>query len=188
MSALGSRVVPCEGEAPGLSSAGFAEALSNYPAGVALMSADSVDGPVAVVTSRVMPISSEPPVFAVVVERGSHDEEAIAASESIVLHLLTAEQLELANGQPMGSEAGREWARLATGEPFIVGPSVWIRGQVFERLEIGDSTIVIARATHACYPPVGMTRDTTWPGPLVRHRNHWHELSIASHLRGPLPA
>jgi len=188
MSMLSSRVVPCSEDSPGLSGAGFAEAFSNYPMGAALVSADSIDGPIALITSRVMPISTEPPIFAVVVERGSDDDDLIAASESIVLQLLTADQLDLAILPSTDQGKAREWARLSTGEAFVIGPSAWVRGQVIERIEIGDSTIVTARATHACYPPVGMTRDAAWPGPLVRHRNHWHELNGASHVTASVQA
>jgi flavin reductase (DIM6/NTAB) family NADH-FMN oxidoreductase RutF len=167
----------------GLSAAGFAEAFSNHAAASALVTADSEDGAVAVLTTKVMPLSSSPAVFAIALERRSSEAQALLRSESLVVHLLTADQLGVA--QWRGSQFARtdlEWGRLFTGEPFVIGPPVWIRGDVLQRVETGRTTLVIVHATLASYPPTGMTRAKSWPGPLLKLRTEWHELTEASRL------
>jgi flavin reductase (DIM6/NTAB) family NADH-FMN oxidoreductase RutF len=178
-----SRVADCADEMTGLSAAGFAEAFGNLAAGVALVTADSPGGPVVAATSNVMPISTVPALFAIGLPRSGSGTDGISRSESIVLHLLTADQLELARRCQNRADASEfSWGWLSTGEPRVFGAAVWIRGEIVDRVDAGDSVLVIAHATHACYPPVGMTRDPSWPGPLVRHRDEWHRLGAPSRL------
>jgi flavin reductase (DIM6/NTAB) family NADH-FMN oxidoreductase RutF len=178
-----SRVADCVDEMPGLSPAGFSEAFGNLATGIALVTADAPGGPVVAATSNVMPLSAAPALFAFGLPRGGSGTDGISRSESIVLHLLTADQLALARRcQNRADAAEFSWGWLSTGEPRVLGAAVWIRGEVVDRIEAGDSVLVIAHATHACYPPVGMTQDPSWPGPLVRHRDDWHHLGGASRL------
>jgi flavin reductase (DIM6/NTAB) family NADH-FMN oxidoreductase RutF len=178
------RAADCVDEVTGLSPEGFTEAFGNLATGVALVTADSARGPVVAATSNVMQVSAAPALFAISLPRTDLVAEAISRSESVVVHLLTADQVGLARRCTEAS-GGQEfsWARLSTGEPRVLGAAVWIRGEVVDRLVAGDSTLVIAHATHACYPPVGMTRDPSWPGPLVRQGDEWHRLGGSSRVR-----
>jgi flavin reductase (DIM6/NTAB) family NADH-FMN oxidoreductase RutF len=168
---------------PSLSPEGFDEAFGNLATGAVLVTAGSPRAPGVIATGQVMRLSSSPPLFAVAARRGRPAEERVLRSRSIVLHLLSADQVDLADRaglDPTGS--GLDWGTLHTGEPFVPAASVWIRGQVIDRVETGDAALLVVRATHACYPPVGMTQASTWPGPLARHRDGWHELSATSRL------
>ena len=180
-SATRRRAADCADELTGLSPDGFAEAFGDHAAGVALVSAETPRGAVIVVTG-VQQLSADPPLFGFTLARASRAAEGMLSAESHVLHLLTADQVGLVRKAEDASGAQLDWGVLYTGEPFVFGAAVWIRGEVVDRIETGDSVFVIAHATHACYPPIGMTQDASWPGPLVRHRGDWHELPRATRL------
>jgi flavin reductase (DIM6/NTAB) family NADH-FMN oxidoreductase RutF len=143
---------PDEADKPGLSAAGFAEAFANYVVGPALVTLSSAAGPVAALSSTIMRVSATPALFAIAVAHTSAERDAVAHADSLVLHFLAGEQVGLAESGATGLPI--EWGRLYTGEPYFVGATTWIRGRVVDRVETGDSTLVIAHATHACYPPV----------------------------------
>jgi flavin reductase (DIM6/NTAB) family NADH-FMN oxidoreductase RutF len=171
----------CTDELPGLSPEGFAEAFGNLATGATFVTAGSPRDPVVIAGGQVMQVSTAPPLFAVSACRGRPAEERMLRARSVVLHLLGADQVDLARSageDPRG--AALDWGSLHTGEPFVFGAAVWIRGQVIDRLETGDSALLVVHATHACYPPIGMTQAATWPGPLVRHRDDWHALARPS--------
>jgi flavin reductase (DIM6/NTAB) family NADH-FMN oxidoreductase RutF len=173
----------CTDELPGLSPDGFAEAFGNFATGATLVTAGTAQEPVVIASAQVMQVSTAPPLFAVTARPGRPAEERVLRSRSLVLHFLGADQAGLARratDDPRG--AGLEWASVHTGEPIVVGAAAWIRGQVIDRIEAGDSALLLVHATHACYPPIGMTQTSNWPGPLVRHRNDWHGLGDASRL------
>jgi len=173
----------CTDEFPGLSPEGFAEAFGNLATGATLVTAGSLREPVVIASAQVMKVSTAPPLFAVSARRGRPAEERMLRSRSIVLHLLGADQVELARRatvDPRG--AGLDWASVHTGEPIISGAAAWIRGQVIDRIETGDAALLVVHATHACYPPIGMTQAANWPGRLVRHREDWHVLDETSRL------
>jgi flavin reductase (DIM6/NTAB) family NADH-FMN oxidoreductase RutF len=173
----------CTDELPGLSPEGFAEALGNLATGATLVTAGTMREPVVIGNAQVMQVSTAPPLFAVTARRGRPAEERVLQARSVVLHLLGADQADLArhaSEDPRG--AGFEWGSVHTGEPIVFGTAAWIRGQVIDRIEAGDSALLVVHATHACYPPIGMTQTANWPGPLVRHRDDWHGLGDASRL------
>jgi flavin reductase (DIM6/NTAB) family NADH-FMN oxidoreductase RutF len=177
------RIPEFEPDAPFLSPSGFVEALGNHAAGVALVTADSPDGPVAVVTTRIVQLSTAPPLLGICLTGRRADEDSVLSSTSIVLHVLTAEDLELVHLLSKNPRAdGLDWRRLHTGEPVISTVAAWIRAEVVERIETGDSTLVVARPTIASYPPAAMTKLEHWPGPLVRQRNDLHRLGSQSRL------
>ena len=183
MSTLAPARADCTDELPGLSPEGFAEAFGNLATGATLVTAGSLREPVVIASAQVMKVSTAPPLFAVSARRGGPAEERMLGSRSIVVHLLGADQVELARratADPRG--AGLEWGALHTGEPIVFGAAAWIRGQVIDRIETGDAALLVVHATHACYPPIGMTQAANWPGPLVRHRDDWHALGATSRL------
>ena len=165
----------------GLSPAEFKLAFRNHAAGVALITADPGTGPVALTATSVFSVSAEPPLFVFSLSSASSSSPAIQASETLVVHLLGAEQLDLAR---LGSTSGIDrfadtsiWSRLPTGEPYFPGASAWIRGTVINRMEAGSSTIVAVHALEAHVPD-----DSDATAPLVYHNRTWHHLGEHSRL------
>lgn len=166
----------------GLSPEEFKLAFRNHAAGVALITADPGTGPVALTATSVFSVSAEPPLFVFSLSSASSSSPAIQASETLVVHLLDASQLDLAR---LGSTSGIDrfadttlWSRLPTGEPYFPGTSAWIRGTVINRMEAGASTIVAVHALEAHVPD-----DSEATAPLVYHNRTWHHLGEHSRLR-----
>jgi flavin reductase (DIM6/NTAB) family NADH-FMN oxidoreductase RutF len=105
----------------------------------------------------------------------------LLAADTLVVHMLSAENLNLAL---LGAASGVDrfadtslWARLETGEPYFVDANAWIRGRVVDRMRIGESTVVAVHALSASVPHDGETSN-----PLVYHNRTWHQLGTDSRI------
>ena len=169
-----------EGLNSGLSAAEFKLAFRHHAAGVAVVTADAGDGPVGITASSVFSVSAEPPVIVFSISGGSSSGPTIRRAETLVVHLLGAQQLGIAR---LCSASGIDrfadtsiWSRLPTGEPHFLGVPVWIRGRVINRMAVGDSTLI---AVHALESAHAHGQTTT---PLVYHNRTWHALGDASRV------
>lgn len=164
----------------GLSPDEFKLAFRNHAAGVAVITADAGDGPVGITASSVFSVSAEPPLLVFSISGRSSSAPTIRRADTLVVHLLGAQQLEIAR---LCSTSGIDrfadtsiWGRLATGEPHFPGVPVWIRGRVINRMEAGDSTVIAIHALEAVHA------DEHAAAPLVYHNRTWHALGDASRL------
>ncbi|MBC7723376.1 MAG: flavin reductase family protein [Burkholderiaceae bacterium] len=173
--------------ADSLSSNEFKAAFRNHAAGVSLVTADDGTGPVALTATSVFSVSAEPPLLVFSVSAQSSSSATIRASDTVVVHLLEAGQLELAK---LGATSGidrfadtSQWSRLVTGEPVFHGASVWIRGRIISRMDAGTSTII---AVHALQSSVTeqVNGDRAEAEPLVYHNRTWHRLGEHSRIQG----
>jgi flavin reductase (DIM6/NTAB) family NADH-FMN oxidoreductase RutF len=105
----------------------------------------------------------------------------LLAAETLVVHMLTAENLDLAI---LGSTSGIDrfadtsiWDRLPTGEPYFTGAHAWLRGRVVDQMKIGNSTVVAVHALESSIPS-----DAASAHPLVYHNRTWHRLSENSKI------
>lgn len=168
---------------PAVSADEFKASFRHHPGGVAIVTADAGDGPVAMTATSVFSVSVDPPLFVFSASELSSSTPTISASETIVVHLPSADQLDLAVlASTSGADrfpAGR-WARLATGEPMYPDVPVWIRGRIVNRLTAGASTVFVVEAlgtsASAADAPTEAGR------PLVYHNRTWHALDDASML------
>lgn len=162
----------------------FKRAFRHHAAGVAVVSARTAEGPVALTASSVTSVSAEPPVLLLSVADGTRTGRALAAADSAVIHLLDADDHALAVrcADPSADRfADRStWTTLPTGEPVFIGPRILLRGHVTQRLVSGHATVlmlgvdaVIDRRPDA---PVDV------PGPLVYHDRRWHALGASSRI------
>lgn len=162
----------------------FIAAFGNYPAGVSVITADDGNGPVALTATSVCSVSVDPPLLAFSASSRSSSTPTIRRAETIVVHLLTSEQLRIAQ---LGATSGIDrfadtsiWKRLSTGEPYFPEAAFWIRGRIANSLDASGATLMLVEALE-----VGgqSGNGSAVPGqPLVYHSRAWHALGEHSRI------
>lgn len=164
----------------------FKAAFRNHPAGVAVITAYSADGPVGLTASSVISVSANPPMLVFSLSAYSKASPAIRNAETILIHLMRADQLELAKTFATGGidrfADTSTWSRLATGEPILYGADTWLRGEILNSIDAGDSTVVVVKVLEVGVPDETESEKNRTP-PLVYHNRAWHSLSEASEVR-----
>ncbi|MDE0547052.1 flavin reductase family protein [Microbacterium sp. C7(2022)] len=189
---MSSTATPAHGDDPA-SAHGFPSSLSpdhfkalfrGHPGGVAVITADAGDGPVALTATSVSSVSADPPLLIFSISAMSSASDVLARAETVVVHFLDANDLELAK---LGAERGidrfaatHRWSRLVTGEPVYRDVRAWVRCAVIERMDAGTSTVI---AAHALQSHIERDVDTDEHGePLVYHNRTWHRLGTHSRI------
>jgi flavin reductase (DIM6/NTAB) family NADH-FMN oxidoreductase RutF len=173
-------------DAPVLNAEAFKTAFRNHPAGVAIVTADAGDGPVAMTVTSVFSVSAEPPLLVFSASATSSSTPTIRAATTVVVHIPGADQVELARlAATSGADRFPEglWTRLPTGEPVYPGVHAWIRGRIVNRLEAGSSTLFVVEALNSNAPDT--ENHEAHPGvarPLVYHNRTWHVLDDKSKI------
>lgn len=156
----------------------FKAAFRHHAAGVAVVTAATVDGPVALTASSVTSVSAEPPVLLLSVSDATRTGRALVAADTAVVHLLDADDHALAVrcADPTVdrfSDAA-SWTSLPTGEPVFLGPRILLRGRVTQRIVSGHATVLMLGVVEIVDRRPGAPADV--PGPLVYHDRRWHVL------------
>jgi flavin reductase (DIM6/NTAB) family NADH-FMN oxidoreductase RutF len=179
-----SGALPLPSIATSLSADDFKSVFRGHPGGVAVITADPGTGPVALTATSVASVSAEPPLLVFSLSSLSSASAAIAASDTIVVHLLDQHDLDLAKrGAASGIDRFADtsaWARLATGEPVFPGVRAWVRCAIINRMDAGGSTVIAAHALQH-----HLARDVQpgeGGGALVYHNRSWHRLGAHSTL------
>lgn len=161
--------------------ADFKAAFGGHPAGVAVITADSITGPVGITASSVASVSAEPPLLAFSLAAQSGSAAAIAVAESVVVHLLTTTDLALAKiFAASGSERFTDamaWTQLETGEPLLLHAGYALRCNILSRTPAGGSLLLAAEVLEIIAPE-------TPSAPLVYHSRNFHALGENSILPG----
>ena len=170
--------------ASSLSADDFKTLFRGHPGGVAVITADDGTGPVALTATSVSSVSVEPPLLVFSVSAQSSAAGALLRAETVVVHLLDARDLEVAE---LGATSGIDrfaqtdrWSRLITGEPVYHDVRAWVRCSIIDRMDAGGSTVI---AAHALQSHIG--RDdaaSEEDGALVYHNRTWHRLGEHSRL------
>ncbi|MET0780180.1 MAG: flavin reductase family protein [Microbacterium sp.] len=162
----------------------FKALFRGHPGGVAVITAYGADGPVALTATSVSSVSVDPPLLIFSISGLSSAAPVIAESTSLVVHLLDADDLHLAQ---LGATSGADrfadpetWTRLATGEPVYLGVRAWVRCVVVNRMDAGDSTVIAAHAVQASIERDVAPQDAG--NALVHHNRTWHRLGDHSRL------
>jgi len=160
----------------------FKLAFRNHAAGVAVITADAGYGPVGITATSVFSVSAEPPLLVFSLSNQASSAPTIHRADTVVVHLLGAEQLHIATlcaTSGVDRFADTElWARLATGEPYFPSTPAWIRGRIIDRMAAGSSTIIAVHALES-----NVSTDKSGSDPLVYHNRTWHSLGEHSALR-----
>ncbi|MFT4149266.1 MAG: flavin reductase family protein [Paracoccaceae bacterium] len=126
----------------------FREAFRHHPAGVAVITADPGEGPVAITVSSLISVSADPPTVAFSLSAKSSATTAILRAETMVIHFLRLADLPLAQlGATSGADRfgpGINWVRLPTGEPRYAEVTTWFRARVTGTLPLKGATLVAA--------------------------------------------
>jgi flavin reductase (DIM6/NTAB) family NADH-FMN oxidoreductase RutF len=161
----------------------FKRAFRMHPGGVALITADAGTGPVALTASSLASVSAEPPILMFSVSMLSSSTPALRAATTVVVHLLDAENLDLAElGASRGTDRFADetrWSRLETGEPVFAGARAWVRARVLHRLDAGGSTVIVAEGIES-----DVAEDSGEPEQrkgLVYYNRSWHH--VGTHTR-----
>ncbi|WP_077489866.1 flavin reductase family protein [Sinomonas mesophila] len=161
----------------------FKAAFRNHPAGVSIITAQGPSGPVGLTASSVFSVSANPPTLVFSLSAHSSAAPAIREAGTVVVHLLGADQVDLATTFATGGidrfEDTSMWSRLVTGEPVLPRASAWLRGRIVSEMNVGDSTVVAVqvlqvKSQSAAHPDAEQAR------PLVYHNRSWHSLSADS--------
>ncbi|MDQ7877106.1 flavin reductase family protein [Microbacterium sp. QXD-8] len=167
----------------GISADEFRLAFRNHAAGVAVITADAGDGPVAMTATSVFSVSATPPLLVFSVSSLSSATPTILRSSSVVVHLLDTTNVELARlcaTSGVDRFADRDsWSVLPTGEPYFVEPPVRLRGEIVNTLEAGTSRLIVVNVTHAKAPA---DDGDALNAPLVYHSRTWLALDRSSPL------
>lgn len=158
----------------------FKDAFRRQPGGVAVITADDGNGPVALTVTSVASVSAEPPLLVFSVSEMSSAAPAILEAESVVVHLIDVNGLEVAK---LGATHGIDrfgdldaWTRLPTGEPLYLGVQNWLRCQIVDRVVAGGSTLVVGMVLETGAPSTDIV------GPVVYHNRTWHALGEHSEV------
>lgn len=184
---LGARIeAPKHGFAPSLSPDEFKALFRGHPGGVAVITADAGDGPVALTATSVASVSAEPPLLIFSISALSSASGVLARAETVVVHLLDAHDIEVAK---LGATGGvdrfvqtHRWSRLVTGEPVYRDVRAWVRCAVIDRMDAATSTVI---AAHALQSHIERDVRPGEPGAaLVYHNRMWHRLGEHSRIEG----
>ncbi|WP_442575796.1 flavin reductase family protein [Microbacterium sp. F51-2R] len=165
----------------GVTPEAFKTAFRNHPAGVAVITAITPDGPVALTATSVVSVSAEPPILIFSLSALSSASSGIRAAETIVVHLLSEKDAPIAR---LCASSGIDrfadpmiWSSLTTGEPLFHGIESWLRCRIIDRMDAGGSTVVAAQAVQ-----VSTAEPAAQGSPLVYHNRAWHRLGDHSLL------
>ena len=126
----------------------FVAAFRHHPSGVAIVTADCGEGPVAITVSSLISVSIDPPTVAFSLSEASSAASSMQRADTAVVHFVRRRDVQLARlCATSGAErfgATVRWARLATGEPYYPEIAVWFRAAMRGRLAAPGAVIVTA--------------------------------------------
>lgn len=162
----------------------FKQAFRQHAAGVAVVTAD-VDGALLAFTaSSVTSVSSDPAVLLFSVSMSTSTGRAFAGARSAAVHLLDGDDHALAVrcADPASDRFSdpEAWARLPTGEPVFLAPRVVLRGEVVERVALGEATVLLLAVTEVIERH-GLEEGAR-TAPLAYVDREWHALGAGSRI------
>jgi flavin reductase (DIM6/NTAB) family NADH-FMN oxidoreductase RutF len=165
----------------------FLKAFRHHPSGVAIITAESVEGPVALTISSLISVSVAPPTVAFSLSDNSSSARLFQQVETVAVHFVRRGDMQLARlcatggAERFGPDV--KWDRLSTGEPFYPQVELVFRAAIRGRLGVPGATLVAAELTAVR----GSAREFGNGDSLVYADRTWHGLTpIADTVRTPL--
>ncbi|MEU4035570.1 flavin reductase family protein [Streptomyces collinus] len=143
-----------------------------HAAGVAVITAAGVRGPVGFTATSVTSVSAEPPLVSFGIGTGASSWPAVAETEHVGIHILGEHQRELAaTFARSGADrfgAPTAWREGPNGVPVLDDVPAWLVCRIVGRVPAGDHRIVLAEV---------VLGDSTGPGrPLLYHQGRFSGL------------
>ncbi|OBZ94711.1 flavin reductase [Pararhizobium polonicum] len=165
----------------------FFSAFRHHPSGVAIITADAGDGPVALTVSSLISVSASPPMVAFSLSASSSTAKAVEQAETVVVHFVRRGDMKLARlcatsgVDRFGADV--RWERLASGEPYYPQVGFWFRAALRGRLAVPGACLVTAELLSAS----PFAQDARGDDTLVYANRTWHELrTISEENKAPL--
>jgi flavin reductase (DIM6/NTAB) family NADH-FMN oxidoreductase RutF len=152
----------------------FRDAFRHHPAGVAVVTArDGAGRPVGLTASSVASVSLTPPALVLSVSHRASAAAALLATDSFLVHLLEARNVDLArrfatSGANRFGPATR-WTPLTTGEPWLTDAPTALRCRPLSRTRVGDAAVLTAEV-------VGVRGAGRSGSPLLHYDRGFHML------------
>jgi flavin reductase (DIM6/NTAB) family NADH-FMN oxidoreductase RutF len=155
-----------------------------HAASVAVITTTHQGAPVGLLVTSLASVSASPPLISFNVAHTSSSWPALAGAEHIGVHVLGADQEDLAERfARKGADrfAGpTSWQAGPHGIPLIDGVAAWAVAVVEQRVQAGGHAIVVARLLYAD------ARDEATP--LVHHDGEYRQVTSPSPRPAPRPA
>jgi len=128
--------------------AAFKHAFRMHPAGVAVVTTKSKEGPQGLTVSSVASVGVDPLAVAFSVTSTNGSAGAVVGAERFVISLLTTDHADLArafanSGAPRFTPE-QQWGTLDTGEPYLPAARVAFVCEPLHIVPVGASSVVIA--------------------------------------------
>ncbi|MGJ3190607.1 flavin reductase family protein [Paenarthrobacter sp. FR1] len=150
----------------------FRAAFRAHPAGVAIVTASGPEGAVGLTASSVASVAVDPATLAFSVT-GGRSASFIASAQTIVVHLVGADQLDLARtfADPAAPRFthSMDWELLPTGEPLLREAQWALRCEIVHRAPLGGSVLLAAEV-------LDIRSNPSNSAPLVYHNREFHTL------------
>lgn len=132
----------------------FKTVFRHHPAGVAVVAMSTPEGPFGFTATSVSSVSADPGVLVFSVSAGSSARSVLEDVSSVAVNFLAEDQQQVAEafarrGVDRFAEVG--WQSLPTGEPKLDGVAAWMRGEIDQRIAVGDSllvTVLVSQSHH----------------------------------------
>jgi flavin reductase (DIM6/NTAB) family NADH-FMN oxidoreductase RutF len=155
----------------------FRSLFRQHPSGVAVLTAQSEDGPVAMTITSLTSVNASPALVAFSLSTASSATPGILSSPSILVHFIDEESLAVAQ---VAATSGVDrfadldsWSYLPSGEPHYSAVQRWARGTIRSTLDVDGAVLVVLDVIEARDGRAGSER----AGGGVVYRNRiWHEL------------
>jgi flavin reductase (DIM6/NTAB) family NADH-FMN oxidoreductase RutF len=143
-----------------------------HAAGVAVITAQDVEGPVGFTATSLTSVSAEPPLVSFGIGTGASSWPAIAGTDHVGVHILGEHQQELAaTFARSGADrfgAPTRWREGPEGVPVLEDVLAWLVCRVVARVPAGDHRVVLAEVVLG--DPAGAGR------PLLYHQGRFNRL------------
>lgn len=154
----------------------FLAAFRHHPSGVAIITAEGAEGPVALTVSSLISISAAPPMVAFSLSASSSSAKVVERAASVVVHFVRRADMQLAR---LCATSGTDrfgpdvrWSRLDSGEPYYPQVELWFRAELRGRLGTPGACLVTAELTSVS----SGAHATRQAEALVYSNRAWHAL------------
>jgi flavin reductase (DIM6/NTAB) family NADH-FMN oxidoreductase RutF len=175
------RPKPTESQFPEAGADDLRRVFRRHAAAVAVVTTSHHDEPVGLLVTSLASVSAVPPLISFNVALESSSWPALREAEHIGVHVLDADQEELATRfARKGADrfaAPTSWQPGPHGTPVINGVAAWGVARIEQRVPAGDHVIVVARLLRAD------TRDDA--PPLLHHDGQYRRVTGAGGSPGP---